>query len=61
MATDFFDGKHPLSSWGRIKREMKIADYYFKSGEKKKAYELKKHIKREMDRFYEIYGESERY
>lgn len=54
---DFFDGQHPLSAWGRIKREMKMANYYYNHGNKEEALKIKKHVEEQIKKFKEVYGE----
>lgn len=58
---DFFDGKSPLAAWGRIERDMKMVKYYYKNEKKDQADKLKDHVKSEIERFKEVYGNRDLY
>lgn len=52
-----FDGKHPLSDMGVIKRNMRLVGWLKEDGKTEEAEELKAHTKKLIKKYNEVYGE----
>jgi len=56
-----FDGKHPLSDMGVIKRNMRLVGWLKEDGKTEEAEELKVHTKKLIKKYNEVYGEGINY
>lgn len=56
-----FDGKHPLSDMGVIKRNMRLVGWLKEDGKTEEAEELKTHTKKLIKKYNEVYGEGIKY
>lgn len=56
-----FDGKHPLSDMGVIKRNMRLVGWLKEDGKTEEAEELKTQTKKLIKKYNEVYGEGINY
>lgn len=61
MEYDFYDGKHGLTAWGRIKRTQRMFKWLLENGEIERAKETKQRIEEHLNKFYAVYGENDKY
>jgi len=54
----FLDGSSPICDRGRINRFIKIQKFLIEKGQVKEAEELKKDIKRHIEKYKEVYKDN---